>query len=59
MRLGKDEAFYVAGKGVISAKDGSGEMATELGRGISRFLEGGKKIVARGLFIFIHVRQEI
>jgi hypothetical protein len=52
MRFGKDEAFYVTGKGVITAKDDSGEMATELGRGISRFLEGGKKIVARGLFIF-------
>jgi hypothetical protein len=52
MRFGKDEAFYVAGKGVITAKDGSGEMATELGRGITRFVEGGKKIIGRGLFIF-------
>ena len=39
-------------KGVITAKDGSGEMATELGRGITRFVEGGKKVVGRGLFIF-------
>jgi hypothetical protein len=52
MRAGKDEAFFSEGKGVITAKDGSGEMATELGRGITRFVEGGKKIVGRGLFIF-------
>ena len=52
MRFGEDEAFYVEGKGVITAKDGSGEMATELGRGITRFVDGGKKIIGRGLFIF-------
>lgn len=52
MRFGEDEAFYVVGKGVITAKDGSGEMATELGRGITRFVKGGKKITGRGLFIF-------
>jgi hypothetical protein len=48
----QDEAFYSEGTGVITAKDGSGEMATELGRGITRFIEGGKKVVGRGLFIF-------
>ena len=48
----QDEAFYSEGTGVITAKDGSGEMATELGRGITRFVEGGKKVVGRGLFIF-------
>ena len=48
----RDEAFYSEGTGVITAKDGSGEMATELGRGITRFVEGGKKVVGRGLFIF-------
>ena len=42
----------VEGKGVITAKDGSGEMATELGRGIIRFVDGGRKAVGRGLFIF-------
>ena len=52
MRSGGDEAFYSEGKGVITAKDGSGEMATELGRGITRFVKGGKKVVGRGLFIF-------
>ena len=52
MRSGGDGAFYSEGKGVITAKDGSGEMATELGRGITRFVKGGKKVVGRGLFIF-------
>ena len=52
MRPGKDGAFFSEGKGVITAKDGSGEMATELGRGITRFVDGGKKIIGRGLFIF-------
>ncbi|CAN5389430.1 hypothetical protein BH18THE2_BH18THE2_20630 [soil metagenome] len=52
MRSGGDGAFYSEGKGVITAKDGSGEMATELGHGITRFVEGGKKVVGRGLFIF-------
>jgi hypothetical protein len=52
MRTGKDGAFYSEGKGVITAKDGSGEMATELGRGITRFVDGGKRVVGRGLFIF-------
>lgn len=48
----RDGAFYSEGTGVITTKDGSGEMATELGRGITRFVEGGKKVVGRGLFIF-------
>ena len=52
MRPGKDGAFFSEGKGVITAKDGSGEMATELGRGITRFVDGGKKIIGRGLLIF-------
>lgn len=47
-----DGAFFVEGKGVITAKDGSGEMATELGRGVIRFVDGGRKAVGRGLFIF-------
>jgi hypothetical protein len=47
-----DGAFFVEGKGVITAKDGSGEMATELGRGVIRFIDGGRKAVGRGLFIF-------
>jgi hypothetical protein len=49
MRYG---AFLLEGTGVITAKDASGEMATELGRGVTRFVEGGKKVVGRGLFIF-------
>ncbi|HYZ60724.1 MAG TPA: hypothetical protein VE544_13795 [Nitrososphaeraceae archaeon] len=48
----RDGAFLSEGTGVITAKDASGEMATELGRGITRFVEGGKKVVGRGLFIF-------
>ena len=52
MGAGEDGAFIAEGKGVITAKDGSGEMATELGRGVIRFVDGGKKVVGRGLFIF-------
>ena len=47
----------VEGKGVITAKDGSGEMATELGRGIIRFVDGGRKAVGRR-FIYIQVLQQ-
>jgi hypothetical protein len=52
MGAGEDGAFIAEGKGIITAKDGSGEMATELGRGVIRFIDGGKKVVGRGLFIF-------
>jgi hypothetical protein len=52
IRAGEDGAFIADGKGVITAKDGSGEMATELGRGVIRFVDGGKKVVGRCLFIF-------
>jgi hypothetical protein len=52
MGAGEDGAFIAEGKGVITAKDDSGEMATELGRGVIRFVDGGKKVVGRGLFIF-------
>jgi hypothetical protein len=52
MGAGEDGAFIAEGKGLITAKDGSGEMATELGRGVIRFGDGGKKVVGRGLFIF-------
>lgn len=52
LRSRNDGAFYAEGKGVITAKDGSGEMATELGRGIIKSVDGTKKVVGRGLFIF-------
>jgi hypothetical protein len=39
----RDGAFLSEGTGVITAKDASGEMATELGRGVTRFVEGGKE----------------
>jgi hypothetical protein len=53
LRPGDDNgAFYAEGKGVITAKDSSGEMATELGRGIIKLIDGGKKVVGRGLFVF-------
>ena len=52
----KDGAFYSEGTGVITAKDGSGEIETELGRGVTRFVEGGKKVVGRGLFIFFNTK---
>ena len=51
-RPSNDGVFLTEGKGVVTAKDGSGEMATELGRGIIRFVDGGKKAVGRGSFIF-------
>jgi hypothetical protein len=51
MQFGEDGAFYSEGKGVITAKDCSGEMASELGHGIIRFV-GGKKVIGCGLFIF-------
>ena len=40
------------GQGVITTKDGSGEMATELGRGIGKITDGGKKVQFRGSFFF-------
>jgi hypothetical protein len=52
MGAGEDGAFIAEGKGVITARNGSGEMSTELGRGVIRFVDGGKKVVGRGLFIF-------
>jgi hypothetical protein len=36
MESGEDEAFAAKGKGVITTKEGSGEMATELGYGVIR-----------------------
>jgi hypothetical protein len=54
----KDGAFYSEGTGVITAKDGSGEIETELGRGVTRFVEGGKKVVGRGLFIFFNTSSK-
>ena len=35
--------FFGEGHGVIITTDGSAEMATEIGRGIGRFTDGGKK----------------
>jgi hypothetical protein len=40
------------GQGVITTKDGSGEMATEIGRGIGKITDGGKKVQFRGSFFF-------
>ena len=54
----RDGAFLSEGTGVITAKDASGEMATELGRGVTRFVEGGKKVVGRGLFIFFNTSSK-
>jgi len=40
------------GQGVITTKDGSGEMATEIGRGIGKITDGEKKVQFRGSFFF-------
>jgi hypothetical protein len=45
-------ALYGEGHGVITTKDGSGEMATEIGRGIGQFTDGGKKVRFRGSFFY-------
>lgn len=45
------------GQGVITTKDGSGEMATELGRGIGKITDGGKKVQFRGSFFSEHLQQ--
>jgi len=44
--------LYGEGQGVITAKDGGGEMATEIGRGIGQLTDGGKKVKFRGCFFF-------
>ena len=40
------------GQGVITTKDGSGEMATEIGRGIGKITDRGKKVQFCGSFFF-------
>jgi hypothetical protein len=42
---------------VITTKDGSGEMAAKLGRGIGKITDGGKKIQFRGSFFLEHLQQ--
>ena len=44
--------FFGEGHGVIITTDGSAEMATEIGRGIGRFTDGGKKVRFRGSFFY-------
>jgi hypothetical protein len=44
--------LYGEGQGVIMTKDGSGEMATEIGRGIGQFTDGGKKVRFHGSFFY-------
>jgi hypothetical protein len=40
------------GQGVITTKDGSGEMATEIGRGIGKITDGGKKSTVSWFLFF-------
>jgi hypothetical protein len=35
---------------MITTRDGSAEMATEIGRGVGQFTDGGKKLRFRGSF---------
>ena len=44
--------LYGEGQGVITTKDGTGEMATEIGHGIGQFTDGGKKVRFRGSFFY-------
>ena len=43
--------LYGEGQGVITTKDGQ-DMATEIGRGIGQFTDGGKKVKFRGSFFY-------
>ena len=44
--------LYGEGQGVITTRDGSAEMATEIGRGIGQFTDGGKKVKFHGSFFY-------
>ena len=44
--------LYGEGQGVITTRDGSAEMATEIGRGIGQFIDGGKQVKFRGSFFY-------
>ena len=44
--------LYDEGQGVITTRDSSAEMATEIGRGIGQFTDGGKKVKFRGSFFY-------
>jgi hypothetical protein len=48
----KGNALYGQGQGVITTRDGSGEMATETGQGIGKFTDDGKKVMFRGSFFY-------
>jgi hypothetical protein len=43
--------LYGEGQGVITTKDAQ-DMATEIGRGIGQFTDGGKKVKFRGSFFY-------
>ena len=43
--------LYGEGQGVITTNDGQ-DMATEIGRGIGQFTDGGKKVRFRGSFFY-------
>ena len=48
----KDNILYGQGQGVITTRDGSGDMATEIGHGIGEFIDNGKKVKFRGSFFY-------
>ena len=37
---------------MITTRDGSGDMATEIGHGIGEFIDNGKKVKFRGSFFY-------
>jgi hypothetical protein len=54
---GNNGVLYGEGQSVITTKDDSGEMATEIGRGIGQFTDRWKKVRFRGSFFTEHPQQ--
>jgi hypothetical protein len=47
-----NRVLYGEGQEVITTRDSSAEMATEIGRGIGQFTDEGKKVKFRGSFFY-------
>jgi hypothetical protein len=54
---GNNGVLYGEGQGMITTKDDSGEMATEIGRVIGQFTDRWKKVRFRGSFFTEHPQQ--
>ena len=48
----KGNILYGQGQDVITTRDGSGDMATEIGHVIGEFIDNGKKVKFRGSFFY-------